>query len=132
MLGWEFPPFISGGLGTACYGLTKAIDQLGIEIIFLLPKMVESKYTTHVRLLSPSSQRLGTSKSTELKNVRFRTINSMLQPYSTPATYQKQMEETLRLKQKNLSATVDFIGEMDYSSDMYTEVHRYADVAAEL
>ncbi|MEI6274080.1 MAG: glycogen/starch synthase, partial [Phycisphaerae bacterium] len=25
MLGWEFPPFITGGLGTACYGLTKAL-----------------------------------------------------------------------------------------------------------
>jgi hypothetical protein len=24
MLGWEFPPFIAGGLGTACHGLTKA------------------------------------------------------------------------------------------------------------
>src|SRR5438876_1093410 len=27
MLGWEFPPFIAGGLGVACYGLTKALDQ---------------------------------------------------------------------------------------------------------
>jgi hypothetical protein len=27
MLGWEFPPYISGGLGTACYGLTKALDK---------------------------------------------------------------------------------------------------------
>jgi hypothetical protein len=25
MLGWEFPPYISGGLGTACYGLTKGL-----------------------------------------------------------------------------------------------------------
>ena len=49
MLGWEFPPFISGGLGTACYGLTKAIDQLGIEIIFVLPKMIDSTYTTPSR-----------------------------------------------------------------------------------
>ena len=29
MLGWEFPPFISGGLGTACYGLTKGNERLG-------------------------------------------------------------------------------------------------------
>jgi len=132
MLGWEFPPFISGGLGTACYGLTKAMDQLGIEIIFTLPRMVESKYTTHVRLLSPGSQRSGTSKSTELKNVRFQTINSVLQPYSTSATYQRRMEETLRLKQKKLNTTVEFTGGLDYSSDMYAEVHRYAAVATEL
>lgn len=37
MLGWEFPPFISGGLGTACYGLTKAMNNLGLKIIFCLP-----------------------------------------------------------------------------------------------
>jgi glycogen(starch) synthase len=48
MLGWEFPPFISGGLGTACYGLTKAMDQLGIKVTFILPRTVESQYATHV------------------------------------------------------------------------------------
>lgn len=37
MLGWEFPPFISGGLGTACYGLTRAMENLDIEILMLLP-----------------------------------------------------------------------------------------------
>ncbi|MCC6677829.1 MAG: glycosyltransferase [Phycisphaerales bacterium] len=40
MLGWEFPPFIAGGLGTACYGLTRALDRLGHEILFILPKPV--------------------------------------------------------------------------------------------
>ena len=35
-LGWEFPPFISGGLGTACYGLTKAMSNLGTEIVLVL------------------------------------------------------------------------------------------------
>lgn len=25
MFGWEFPPHISGGLGTACFGLTKGL-----------------------------------------------------------------------------------------------------------
>ena len=38
MLGWEFPPFISGGLGTACFGLTKAMDRLGMPVIFVLPR----------------------------------------------------------------------------------------------
>jgi len=39
MLGWEFPPYISGGLGTACYGLTKAMGRLGMDVTFLLPRM---------------------------------------------------------------------------------------------
>jgi len=37
MLGWEFPPYISGGLGTACHGLTRAMSDLGTEIVFVLP-----------------------------------------------------------------------------------------------
>jgi glycogen(starch) synthase len=37
MLGWEFPPFISGGLGTACYGLTRAMENLDVNITMLLP-----------------------------------------------------------------------------------------------
>jgi glycogen synthase len=53
MLGWEFPPFISGGLGTACYGLTKALDRLGHEVVFVLPKPVDRSHTSHIRLLSP-------------------------------------------------------------------------------
>lgn len=37
MLGWEFPPFISGGLGTACYGLACAMEHLDLDIVMLLP-----------------------------------------------------------------------------------------------
>ena len=55
MLGWEYPPFISGGLGTACYGLTKAMNQIGTEVLFVLPKPVESHSGSHVTLLSPKS-----------------------------------------------------------------------------
>jgi glycosyltransferase involved in cell wall biosynthesis len=69
MLGWEFPPYISGGLGTACYGLTKAMGRLGMEVTFLLPRMgpvrvagspeatLESGFP-HVRLRAVSSSLL--------------------------------------------------------------------------
>ena len=55
MLGWEFPPFITGGLGTACYGLTKALSRQQTQVVFVLPKAVGSEYGTHVRLLSPQA-----------------------------------------------------------------------------
>jgi glycosyltransferase involved in cell wall biosynthesis len=138
MLGWEFPPFISGGLGTACYGLTKAIDQLGIKVTFVLPTMVESKYTTHVKLLSPDSHQasLTSFEFNPLRNVRFRTIHSPLQPYSTPDAYRRRIEESLRQKQKmhggDINATSQFIGGIDYQGDMYAEVQRYAAVTVEL
>jgi glycosyltransferase involved in cell wall biosynthesis len=38
MLGWEFPPIVSGGLGVACYGLAKALNSHGVDVLFLLPK----------------------------------------------------------------------------------------------
>jgi glycogen(starch) synthase len=43
MFGWEFPPFNSGGLGTACYGLTQALSQQNVDITFVLPKKVGVK-----------------------------------------------------------------------------------------
>jgi glycogen(starch) synthase len=137
MLGWEFPPFISGGLGTACYGLTKAMDQLGIEVIFCLPRMVDNRYTTHVRVLTPDWQT--SLKFDDLKNVTFRTINSPLQPYSTSNIYQRRIEEMMRQKQGmhggNLGSAFicgRAISGMHYSGNMYDEVHRYAVLAAEL
>jgi len=134
MLGWEFPPFISGGLGTACYGLTKALDQLGIEVTFVLPTMVESEYTTHVKLLSPGYQTSAAAfELSPLKNVRFRTIQSPLQPYLTPDVYQRRIEEAIRQKRKMMQGSdIGSIGGSDYSGDMYAEVQRYAAVAVEL
>ncbi len=39
MFGWEFPPHILGGLGTASYGLTKGMYNNGdMEISFVIPK----------------------------------------------------------------------------------------------
>ena len=136
MLGWEFPPFISGGLGTACYGLTRAMDQLGIKVTFCLPTIIEGEYAAPVRLLSPGSKSSAASlKSGELQNVTFRTINSPLQPYSTPDVYRQRIEETLRQKQTGgagVGTAGRFAGGGDYGSDMHAEVHRYAAAAVEL
>ncbi len=55
MLGWEFPPFIAGGLGTACHGLTRALDQMGHEVTFVLPRAVDRSHASHVQLLSPEA-----------------------------------------------------------------------------
>lgn len=39
MLGWEFPPFISGGLGVHCFELTRALAESGVHIDFFMPQM---------------------------------------------------------------------------------------------
>jgi glycogen(starch) synthase len=135
MLGWEFPPFISGGLGTACYGLTKALNQLGIQVTFVLPRMVSNLHNTHVKLLSPEHYRNAIRfKYANLANVKFFAVDSALAPYGTADAYRQRIEDSLRLKQLALSkgsfAPMAFVGQ--YSGDMYAEVHRYAAMAAEL
>jgi glycogen synthase len=37
MFGWEYPPFNSGGLGTACYGLTHGLADNNVDVTFVLP-----------------------------------------------------------------------------------------------
>ncbi len=37
MLGWELPPYNSGGLGVACFELSRALAESGIDIDFVLP-----------------------------------------------------------------------------------------------
>jgi glycogen synthase len=39
MFGWEFPPHISGGLGTACFGLTNSLSKENIDVLFVVPKL---------------------------------------------------------------------------------------------
>lgn len=143
MLGWEFPPFISGGLGTACYGLTKAMDQLGIKVVFVLPKVVDAKYASHVKLLTPDSMPLTSRGSLDgtrqrLKNIKFCTINSWLRPYETVANTKARDVNMGNggvcggQKVKDFISTLENTANGDYSRDMYTEAHRYAALATEL
>src|SRR3954471_2726865 len=100
MLGWEFPPFISGGLGTACYGLTKAMSSIGTDVMFVLPRPVSTPFSTHVRLVSPRPDSPLASPSTEFRldefdHVTFRTVGANLaDPYQTPADYQHKAAAT--------------------------------------
>jgi glycosyltransferase involved in cell wall biosynthesis len=38
MLGWEFPPHLSGGLGTACYGLCRGLAASNVQVAFVMPR----------------------------------------------------------------------------------------------
>ncbi|MCW4027081.1 MAG: glycosyltransferase family 4 protein [Candidatus Bathyarchaeota archaeon] len=41
VLGWEFPPAKTGGLGTHCYELVKNLGRKGISVLLLIPKKSE-------------------------------------------------------------------------------------------
>jgi glycogen(starch) synthase len=153
MLGWEFPPFISGGLGTACYGLTKAMSSIGTDIMFVLPRPVATPFSTHVRLVSPRQGSELASPTTEFRldefeHVTFRTVSAQLNPYQSPAQYAEE-QEALRSRRAAISTTPaddSPTGERatssaaqavvpaanPYGGDMFTEVQRYAALAAEI
>src|SRR3954470_860209 len=148
MLGWEFPPFISGGLGTACYGLTKAMSGIGTDVMFVLPRPVATPFSTHVRLVSPRPGSALASPATEFRldefdHVTFRTVNAGLSnPYNTPADYAKERAAAVRARAADApqaavpvaspapdanKATPGFLGgAAHYAGDLFAEVQRYA------
>ncbi len=50
MLGWEFPPIQSGGLGVACYGLARALREI-IPLRFVVPRTVDASVLEGVELV---------------------------------------------------------------------------------
>ena len=56
MFGWEFPPHILGGLGTASYGLTKGMSQQeDMEITFCIPKPWGDEDQSFLRIIGMNS-----------------------------------------------------------------------------
>ncbi len=56
MLGWEYPPHIAGGLGTACQGLTGALSQRGVAIRFVVPQLFGDEQAPHMVLSTPEAK----------------------------------------------------------------------------
>ena len=55
MFGWEFPPHILGGLGTASYGLTKGMyDNGDMDITFVIPKPWGDEERSFARIVGAS------------------------------------------------------------------------------
>lgn len=136
MVGWEFPPFISGGLGTACYGLTKAMDRLGLQITFVLPRANKLQYAGHVKMFSAQ----GFCKSEEakgFKNVKFYSITSSLRPYIACGTYAAEsIHSAVQQREKNIHPDPgcnDYLAQLDnYGGDIYAEVCRYANATVKI
>jgi glycogen(starch) synthase len=100
MLGWEFPPYISGGLGTACYGLTKGLTELGVQVLFVLPRAVYAPHHSHVTVLTPAGAATGATLDPEesaylhdLPRLRIEEVDVALRPYMRPEEYEVHPSE---------------------------------------
>jgi len=141
MFGWEFPPHISGGLGTACFGLTKALVGLGHEISFVIPRMLGESGSAHVQLISASGfpvrkQSVETIKI--FKGLDIRLINSTLKPYLGRSHYDNVMErKALNLPGYEKGRSEGGVSEVfeispHYGPNLIAEVIRYAKVAGSI
>ena len=54
MFGWEFPPHIAGGLGTACYGIVKGLAENGVETLFVMPSASGDEDGSVARIINAS------------------------------------------------------------------------------
>ncbi len=92
MFGWEFPPRMSGGLGTACFGMTKALAGLGHQITFILPQAEETSAAPFLNLVpafgipfSGIDPEDGEEKL--LRRLTVRPIPALLNPYLDAGRY---------------------------------------------
>jgi glycogen(starch) synthase len=69
MFGWEFPPHISGGLGTACFGLTNSLGKEEVEVLFVVPKLHGDEPSDKVSLINASDIRISESAFNQTPNL---------------------------------------------------------------
>lgn len=133
MFGWEFPPYISGGLGTACLGLTKGLAHHGTEILFVLPRLDSGEEGGHLTLLGANRVRakVGIQEILELRDrVSVLEVLSPLRPYLTEKEYRRILEND------RLITTEAILGQLDnefsggYGENLMAEIVRYSLVAA--
>lgn len=129
MFGWEFPPQISGGLGTACYGITKGLTGLGAEIVFVMPRLSERIEEPHLKMLSASGVPLLETAHREASapGIRFWPVESSLKPYGGSGQSKTSFSESIAAA----GTTSRLCGDphCDYGSDMLAEAERYGRAA---
>lgn len=135
MFGWEFPPNISGGLGTACYGIVKGLSECeDIHIQFVIPKSSGYELSANnLQLISADQISIGgeTKLSSKFSKVRFLQVESKLSPYLTPESYseviQKFHEKEEITSNTSKGTRIQFSGK--YGPDLFDEINKYALVA---
>ncbi|MBQ3742852.1 MAG: glycosyltransferase family 4 protein [Bacteroidales bacterium] len=137
MFGWEFPPHIAGGLGTACYGMTKGLAHAGVDVLFVMPSASGDEDQTSVRIINASDVAVyDTFQNIDeyLGKVQFLRVGSNLHPYIDPTDFTELVES----EQKNQTEEFKFYFRQKYKfsgkygKNLMEEVARYAMVAGSI
>jgi len=136
MFGWEFPPHISGGLGTASYGLTKGMATLDdLEVIFVVPKVWGDEDQSMVRLVGANQVPVAYKKvfyKGFKRPVERIEVSSKIVPYTDPEDFWKMVNSEVSgynfYVTTNNEGKVDFSGR--YDTSLMDEIYKYSVVAA--
>ena len=141
MFGWEFPPHIAGGLGTACYGMTRGLARNGVNVTFVVPHAYgdEDQRFTHVLNASDVEAMYGSTGSGAddiLEKMSFIHIDSNMVPYISPEEYEVYHEKYVKSGERTWSTTdawkQRYTISGKYGANLMEEVARYAVVAAQV
>ena len=135
MFGWEFPPHIAGGLGTACYGMTKGLAYNDVEVLFVMPSASGDEDQSAVKIINASDVPVDTVTETLdefLGKVSFVHIGTNMIPYVDPQAFTEMVEEERKRQVKGFRVQYGqkykFSGK--YGTNLMEEVARYAMVGA--
>ena len=131
MFGWEFPPHIAGGLGTACYGIVKGLAENGVQTIFVMPSASGDEDGSVATIINASDVPVvSTSSSVDdfVNMVKFMKVGTNMIPYVDPEQFHEMVEAEKRLREesteKHVGEKFRFSGK--YGSNLMEEVARYA------
>lgn len=131
MFGWEFPPHIAGGLGTACYGIVKGLAYNGVDTIFVMPSASGDEDQSVAKIINASDVAVDTVSTTVdefLNRVKFVHIGTNMVPYADPEEFSRLVEEDRQRQVKDFSISYGqkykFSGK--YGANLMEEVARYA------
>jgi glycogen(starch) synthase len=136
MFGWEFPPHISGGLGTACYGISTALLSEGIRVLFVAPTSSGDEEIQIINAskvaVETSGKRSSHSTTPALKPRVDIRVASGLKPYtSVESIYSSKLEDWTYIigesGEPGSARRYSFRG--GYGPGLMEEVSRYAEVA---
>ena len=137
MFGWEFPPHITGGLGTACFGLTKGLAKHNVDVIFVVPKAYGDESQEAVRLVNASDVPFDFKDENYNEywdRIKYLEIGSNIVPYVGPEEFttllEKQQKTGEEYTSKVFSRDYKFSGK--YGANLMEEISRYALVASAL
>jgi glycosyltransferase involved in cell wall biosynthesis len=140
MFGWEYPPHITGGLGTACHGLSSSLSRLVERLTFVMPHLAGCAEEGPVNLVSASHVELTAAEAQSAEAdaahiLEYVAIDSPLRPYVSPDAYLKTIVRDFPMARQSSKAEsqtfrVELTG--SYGPTLFDEIARYAIVAAQL